>query len=307
MRLYFLGQCAHDIIYPIDEPILENQKYRCYEKQECAGGPACNAALLCGSWNQETAGGSTCVMISRVGADSYGQEILTALKDRGVDPSFVAVSRGNTALSSIAVNRRSGTRTIFNAPMAAEQSLLPLPQERADYLYSDGHEIGTMSMLMDRNPQSVSVLDAGTWRPELQAILPRISYLICSGDFAYQFTGLYPQEDTVRRIFDQLAGLCPGQIAVTAGSDGLYFQAENSLFHMGAYAVPSIDTTGAGDIFHGAFLWELTRGVPYRNCLAVAAAAAALSTMRIGGSLSIPACAQAEEKAGREALPCVKV
>ena len=307
MRMYFLGQCAHDIIYPIDEPILENQKYRCYEKQECAGGPACNAALLCGSWNQETAGGSECAMISRVGADSYGQDILAVLQGCGVDPSFVAVCKGSTALSSIAVNRSSGTRTIFNAPMQAEQSMLPLPEGRADYLYSDGHEIQAMQALMDRNPQAVSVLDAGTWRKELQPILPGISYLICSGDFAFQYTGLHPQEDTIRRIFRQLAGLCRGQIAVTAGPDGLYFQEEGSLFHMGAYSVASIDTTGAGDIFHGAFLWELSRGVPYRNCLAVAAAAAALSTMRIGGSLSIPSCAQAEEKAGREALPCVKV
>ena len=50
MRILCIGQAAYDITFPVDEPIVENQKYRVMEKIECMGGPAGNAAYLCARW-----------------------------------------------------------------------------------------------------------------------------------------------------------------------------------------------------------------------------------------------------------------
>ena len=59
MSIICIGQCAYDLTFPIQEPLIENQKYRIMEPFSCIGAPAANAAYLCALWNAET------VLISR--------------------------------------------------------------------------------------------------------------------------------------------------------------------------------------------------------------------------------------------------
>ena len=74
MSIICIGQCAYDLTFPIQEPLIENQKYRIMEPFSCIGAPAANAAYLCALWNAET------VLISRCGKDFYGAEIRRVLK-----------------------------------------------------------------------------------------------------------------------------------------------------------------------------------------------------------------------------------
>ena len=55
MSIICIGQCAYDLTFPIQEPLIENQKYRIMEPFSCIGAPAANAAYLCALWNAETA------------------------------------------------------------------------------------------------------------------------------------------------------------------------------------------------------------------------------------------------------------
>ena len=78
MSIICIGQCAYDLTFPIQEPLIENQKYRIMEPFSCIGAPAANAAYLCALWNAET------VLISRCGKDFYGAEIRRVLKEAGL-------------------------------------------------------------------------------------------------------------------------------------------------------------------------------------------------------------------------------
>ena len=83
MSIICIGQCAYDLTFPIQEPLIENQKYRIMEPFSCIGAPAANAAYLCALWNAET------VLISRCGKDFYGAEIRRVLKEAGVDTAYL--------------------------------------------------------------------------------------------------------------------------------------------------------------------------------------------------------------------------
>ena len=74
MSMLCIGQSTYDISLPIDGWITENMKYRVYDKLECPGGPATNAAILLGKWHEEV------YLLSRIGNDAYGSEIKKFLK-----------------------------------------------------------------------------------------------------------------------------------------------------------------------------------------------------------------------------------
>ena len=72
---------------------------------------------------------------------------------------------------------------------------------------------------------------------------------------------------------------------ITDGANGAWFATENGddVFHQAAFPVSVVDTTGCGDVFHGAFLFAHSRGWSIRDCARFASAAAALNATALGG------------------------
>jgi sugar/nucleoside kinase (ribokinase family) len=85
-----------------------------------------------------------------------------------------------------------------------------------------------------------------------------------------------------------LATYQPRQVVITDGTRGCWYWDSGRHFHQPAFAVDAVDTTGAGDVFHGAYLYAFLQGWPARRCLAFAAAAAALKCRKLGGRAGIP-------------------
>ena len=82
---------------------------------------------------------------------------------------------------------------------------------------------------------------------------------------------------------------------VTLGARGLLYREEDgTLCHLPAYQVRAVDSTGAGDIFHGAFAYGLYRGYSLKENLRLGSAAAALSVQKLGSQTSIPSRAETE-------------
>ncbi len=84
-------------------------------------------------------------------------------------------------------------------------------------------------------------------------------------------------------------------VVITCGERGLLHGTSDDFQHFSAFKVDSIDTTAAGDIFHGAFAYGVLRELALGDTLRLAAAAAALSTTVRGGRTSIPSLARVEE------------
>lgn len=286
MSILCVGQAVYDLTFPVNETLVENQKYRIPDRHECMGAPAANAAYLCGHWGAETA------LIARIGNDLFGQEIIKSLKNGHVDTSLIFVDPNQaTSISCIIVNNQNGHRTILNSPLKEKNFPIIWPKHAPSTFLVDGHELEAALNSLEKYPHAVSIMDAGTCKPELHELIQAVDYLVCSEDFAYQATGIEIHLDKpteIAKVFTKLTELNQKNIVITIGDKGCLYQENGSIQHFPSYQVKSIDTTGAGDIFHGAFAYCLDKKLSLKETIRMSSAASALSVGKIGGQTSIP-------------------
>ena len=127
------------------------------------------------------------------------------------------------------------------------------------------------------------VMDIDAAQDELTPKLLRlVDYLIASSDFA----------DDPHELADRYG--CP-VVGITRGAEGAVFLDRGRLLESRAFKVPVVDTTGAGDVFHGAFIYGLLHRWPLEENLRFSHAAAALNCMHIGARGGIPTLTQVQE------------
>ena len=121
--------------------------------------------------------------------------------------------------------------------------------------------------------------------PAVRALLARIDHLIIAEALAERLTGARDPAEMVRALADSRYA-CLG---VTAGERGCWFAERGGpVQHQPAYRVAVVDTTGCGDVFHGAYAAALARKEPVASAMRMAAGAAALKATQPGGRRGIP-------------------
>ena len=286
MGICCVGQAVYDIIGRVDEALAPDTKYRIDEHVECPGGPALNSACVCGLW------GAGVSLVARVGDDAYGVLVREGLARFGVDASsMIDDAAARTSFSLVIVNGETGGRTIFNFPSPEGETSVRLPEAAPDVILSDGHEPEASLELMRAFPNAASVVDAGTCRESTLAVARGADYLVASHDFANQYLNRPLALDTDAALLDDLLALRDinhGRVIVTLGSEGLVYLDGDNPTRMPAFDVSAIDSTGAGDIFHGAFAFGLDHGLSMRDCLLLSSMVSAISVTRQGSQTSIP-------------------
>jgi sugar/nucleoside kinase (ribokinase family) len=133
-------------------------------------------------------------------------------------------------------------------------------------------------------------------RPELpyvERLLAQVDHLVVNLDFACRYT----LSSSLDEIFIALAwrNPHPGQreprraCVITAGDQGCWYcERAGEVFHMPAFPVQVVDTTGCGDVFHGAYAAAIARGESVSRAVLLASASAALKAASPGGRLGIP-------------------
>jgi sulfofructose kinase len=293
-----IGHAAYDLFLPLEGFPEENRKYSLEETLESAGGPACNAASLLGLW------GAGCAFAGIVGDDPNGKRVLEDLSSAGVDTRLVALREGfSTPLSVILTNTNSGTRTILNrkkSGFALDTLSFVEAASKAGWrpriLLFDGHELDASLAAMDLFPGAVTILDAGSFRKGTEVLSARVDYLVASERFGREATGAgdLREEAELERCLSGLSGMSRGIVALTLGERGCVYKARGNSGRVEALKARAVDTTAAGDIFHGAFAYGLLRGKTFIGSLGLATAAAGLSVERPGGRASIPSRDEAE-------------
>jgi sulfofructose kinase len=194
-------------------------------------------------------------------------------------------------VSAIVANRANGSRTIINRKSSSGSLALPgsgYSGLQPRLLLFDGHELEASLAAMQAFPAAITVLDAGSLREGTQELSRRVDYLVCSQRFAAQVTG----EDDVRgrwkECLQRLRGLNGKAAVVTLGEQGLLFDDGREQGQLKALPVKAVDTTAAGDIFHGAFAYALLSGMGLGEALRLATTAAGLSVQKFGGRPSVP-------------------
>jgi sugar/nucleoside kinase (ribokinase family) len=297
MDVLCIGHAAWDISACVAGYPAENSKCEISTLLECGGGPAANAAYLLSSW------GVSCALAATLGSDTYADRVLEEFARAGTDVTLVHRSPVDpTPVSLILVNEQSASRTIVNrkAPVAADPCRIgrrPGWAQAPKVLLFDGHELAASLEAMAIFPDARTILDAGSARPGAVELARRVDYLVASERFARQLSGVpdlqgRPQQAAAMRALCEHNGR---PVVITCGERGLLYGTGDDFQHLPAFAVHSIDTTGAGDVFHGALAYGVLKGLPVEDALRLAAAAAALSTTARGGRTSIPSLARVEE------------
>jgi sulfofructose kinase len=153
----------------------------------------------------------------------------------------------------------------------------------------DGHQATlALAVVAWAHAQGVpTVLDADTVNWGNQELVRRCTLVAASERFALEFTGAATPEAGLA----QLARLAPA-VVVTLGERGLIWQRGDERGALPAYTVDAVDTTGAGDTFHGALAAGLAQGLGWEELLRFASAAGALCCTRHGARLGIPTRAE---------------
>jgi sugar/nucleoside kinase (ribokinase family) len=224
--------------------------------------------------------------IGTIGDDERGRIQKESLRGSGVDITHVQQRRNCPNQSAyIVIDRASGERTVFwSRPECLRISPEEITEDQiacASILHIDGHDTPAVehAARIARGQGIPVTVDVDTIYPGFDRVLPYVDYLIASSTFPAKWTG----------INDPLAALIELQrrhgmkvSAMTLGEFGSIAYYQGNFHYSPAYAVDCMDTTGAGDAFHGAFCYAVLQQMPLRKALEFSNAAAALNCLKIG-------------------------
>lgn len=263
--------------------------------------------------------------VGKVGADDAGNLSRKSLEHEGIDVANLVVDpRESTRVTFGLIEQASGRRTLIRGAPSRRPSgpgsagIPPLaclrPEEvpaaavlSGRVLHLDGYEgpaaVRAARLAREEGiPVSLDAEDATECQEELFALT---DILILGRAFGERLTGCRQ----VPAILERLGRLGPSVVGVTLAADGAVVRHCSTTVHVPGFKVDVVDTTGAGDVFHGAFLAGLLWGWQLEEIVRFANAVAALKCRTLGGRAGIPSLDEAREflQAAGLDLPAVPV
>ncbi len=242
--------------------------------------------------------GAQCAYAGTLGHDDGSNFVLEVMRREGVDVSHV-VFRDNAGpiRAAVIVGLDRATRNIFPEHPAIAGAADDQPDAsvlRASKVVFVDH-LGMAGMIraatIARDAGIPVVCDVERDLPNFEALLALVDHVVMSEDFALQLTHATQPEAATRALWTPARAL----VAVTYGEQGCYFTEDGvTVWHQPAFKVEAIDTTGCGDVFHGAYAAALAKGMPAGERIRFASAAAALKATQRGGQAGAPTLAQVE-------------
>ncbi len=283
--VFGFGHCCIDYLLVLDPYPDKGKKGEVVESLIIGGGPIPTALQCLARF------GKTTRFCGKVGDDPDGRQIIAELTSSGVDCDLMIVDpEVKTARAYISIDPHSGIRTValdvrrFNWIRSEQFD----PKLAADcrIFFTDGRafEASLQGLKTAREAGVTTVFDSGSVRPGFYQMLPFIDYVVVSRDLAETFRpGVSP-----RLLAQMLVEKGAGCGIVTDGENGAYsFDSKQERHHPG-YHVEVYDSTGAGDVFHGAFIYGLLEEWEFERAIDFANAAAALSCRKLSGRKGIP-------------------
>lgn len=235
--------------------------------------------------------GAKVSFVAPLGDDAFGKFTKDELYKENVDTNNIVIRPGSLSpFSFIAIDEPTGRRNIF----WSRSGLEPLRPEEIDrahilsakVLHVDNHEtLAATQAAKWANEAKIPVLmDAGSMKPGVPDLLEYVNILISSEQFAGEMCGQVDPMDAARLM---RKGRTTTSI-VTCGNKGCFCVTGGEEFHIPAFKVDVVDTTGAGDVFHGAFSFGVSKGWEIKTIAIFASAVAAIKCTKIGGRDGIP-------------------
>lgn len=275
-----VGMASYDLIFRVDRPLAEDDKSAASSLTQSGGGPAASASIAVSRLGLASA------FAGYLGRDPFGDYLLNDFAAANVNIDLLVRGSAPTSISAVFVTP-SGKRSLVNyrAPEPIPAQALDVSNVCAKVILFDGHEPEISIPLLERADRckAETVLDAGSVHDGTRKLADRVDYLVASQKFALDFTG----ESNLDDALVALTRHAPS-VVVTVGERGLYWYHENQSGRLPAFRVDAVDTTGAGDAFHGAFAACLARKRDWKTTLNFSSAAAAISCTQLGGRPGLP-------------------
>ena len=281
-----LGQACVDYLGKIPAYPREDGKIELTDLQTQCGGPASTALVTLSRLGIRTA------FLGSVSDDPFGIEIQKGLQEEKVDTTFLKVTPGYTSqFAFIAITKKDGARTIFwdrgSVPHLTSKDVDLSPFSHARVFHTDGlmlkasieaaHQAKDMGMTI--------VMDAGTLRQGYRELVSLVDILIASQGFGEALVG---SGEPPEKALEALAQWGPREVVITLGAKGSVGWHDGGIISQDAFSVEVMDTTGAGDVYHGAYIYGLLQDWNMLECMRFASAVSALKCMEIGGRKGIP-------------------
>ena len=282
-----LGYCSWDYLGILNDiPDFDAPTETMLDFAISGGGPVSTALTALARLGVSTG------YIGVLGDDEPGRSALAAFRREGIDTRRLRVEPGaRSAVCFCLVQAGTAKRVILC--YRGTTAPLTLSNEDHEYvaparlLHLDGHHVAAASeaaRIMHEAGGTV-VLDANRPRAGLEALLPWVDVLITNSHFPTAQTG----ESDLHSALDRLLTGGTRLVVTTQGAQGCLYRSGSETVHVPGFQVKAVDTTGAGDAFHGAFIYGLLRGWPPRRTATFANAVAALNCLALGGRAGLPA------------------
>lgn len=236
--------------------------------------------------------GMSASYIGKVGSDEEGRFQLSSLASEGVETAGVMVVEGAESQNAfIIIDQATGERTI----LWRRDERLTISEEEVDkravtsgrVLHVDGHDVAA-SIAAARFARAAGipvVLDIDNVYEGAENLFPLVDFLISSSSFPERVTGEHDIAAALKRLHENYGSL---MVAATLGSEGALAYIHGQYVHSPAFKVECRDTTGAGDAFHGGFIYGLLKGFSVEVALRFANAVAALKCREVGARTALP-------------------
>ena len=234
--------------------------------------------------------GISCAMLGAVGDDIFGKFIIADFKKHGIDTSGMRITEGGTSSMSVVLSEaEKGSRTILHklgtTPRHTPEEMDESKIRNAEYLFiCQADSVVNHAVDIARAGGTKVFIDADGYSEDIMNMLPKINVFVGSNYFYNHLFGNDNFEENCRNIMAK----GPEIVVFTLGEHGCVGVSKEGFFKLPGFKVEVVDTVGAGDVFHGAFVAGLLQGKTVEESARLACAVAAIKCTRIGGRAGIP-------------------
>jgi sulfofructose kinase len=237
--------------------------------------------------------GAQCAYAGILGTDEISASAIENMRNKGIDLQYLRQNQNAFAVQSlIIVDEENQTRNIYFHSSSFSGAAIDWPPDEViqacQILLVDQHGIPgmTRAAAIARSAGIPVISDLETFSPGSEKLLALIDHLIVPETFAQLYTG----ETTPSQAAASLWTPERTAVVVTCGEAGCWFMGQNmhNPEHHSAFPAQVVDTTGCGDVFHGAYAAGLLAGMALHERIRMASAAAAIKATKRGGQAGCP-------------------
>lgn len=287
-----LGENSIDIVYRLPAPIASSTKMRIDSRRVSPGGQVATTLCTCAGLGLRSS------YAGAFGSDENGRLARETLRAHGVDTSHAVTRDAANRHAVILVDATGERRVLWQRDPALALGAASIPESlvaSARVLHVDNVDedaaIAAARIARASGAEVTTDIDEVTGRTA--ELIEAATIPILAAHVPAALTG----EPDPGRALRLLRRQHDGMLCVTLGGDGALLLAGDRLHHAPAFRIAAVDTTGAGDVFRGAFIYSLLRGDPPETILRFANAAAAVSCTREGAIGGIPSLDEVEDLA----------